>query len=140
MPVPLQAKSAKERYASLKQRIGGARLGTVGLAQGFRPQGVAPKILGTEVPVDELSGGEKEQVHLAVRLALAEVLSKDERHLSVLDDVLTATDTSRLARILTILEEAAQRLQLLILTCHPERYRGLADAEFFDLEELVNKT
>ncbi len=32
---------------------------------------------------------------------------------------------------------AAQRLQILILTCHPERYRGLKRATFFDLEALT---
>ena len=55
----------------------------------------------------------------------------------VLDDVLTATDTGRLARVMNVLEEAAQGLQVLILTCHPERYRGLKRAAFFDLEVLI---
>ena len=68
---------------------------------------------------------------------MAEVLAGSERRFIGLDDVLTATDTGRLARILSILEEAARRLQLFILTCHPERYRGLSDAEFFDLVEIV---
>jgi len=36
-----------------------------------------------------------------------------------------------------VLEEAAQRLQILILTCHPERYRGLKRAAFFDLESSI---
>ena len=54
-----------------------------------------------------------------------------------LDDVLTATDAGRRARVMTVLEEAAQRLQVLILTCHPEHYRGLREARFFDLEAIV---
>jgi uncharacterized protein YhaN len=87
--------------------------------------------------LESLSGGEREQLHLAVRLALAEVLSGGERQLVVLDDVLTATDTARLARVLTILEEAAQRWQIVVLTCHPERYRGLTAATFFDLEAMA---
>ena len=37
----------------------------------------------------------------------------------------------------TSLEEEAQRLQIIILTCHPERYRGLAGANFIDLEAIV---
>jgi uncharacterized protein YhaN len=61
------------------------------------------------------------------RLALAEVLAGEDRRHLVLDDILAATDTGRLARILSILEEAAQRLQFFILTCHPERYRGLSE-------------
>jgi uncharacterized protein YhaN len=66
---------------------------------------------------------------------LGEVLAKDERQLVVLDDVLNATDTGRLARLLTVLEEAADCLQIVILTCHPERYRALEAATFFNLQE-----
>jgi len=57
--------------------------------------------------------------------------------MAVFDDVLTATDTGRLARVMTILEEAAEHLQILVLTCHPERYRALTEAQFFDLESLL---
>ena len=120
-------------------RIAGTRFKHVHLAETFQPEGVDPKFTETPVSIDELSGGEKEQTYLAVRLALAEVLSREERQLVVLDDILTATDTGRLARILTILEEESRHLQIVILTCHPERYRGMKDVEFFDLER-VGKT
>lgn len=33
----------------------------------------------------------------------------------------------------------AKRLQILVLTCHPERYRGLEGANFIDLEPLVRR-
>ncbi|HOX38714.1 MAG TPA: hypothetical protein PL033_12055 [Candidatus Brocadiia bacterium] len=36
--------------------------------------------------------------------------------------------------------EAADRLQILILTCHPERYAGLSDVERFNLEEILSKS
>jgi uncharacterized protein YhaN len=42
-----------------------------------------------------------------------------------------------MARVLAVLEEEAQRLQIVILTCHPERYRGLENAQFVDLEAAV---
>jgi uncharacterized protein YhaN len=70
-------------------------------------------------------------------LALAEILGKDERQMVVLDDVLTATDAGRLARVMGVLEDATQQLQILILTCHPERYRTLKNTQFFDLEALM---
>ena len=44
---------------------------------------------------------------------------------------------ARLARIATILDEAAERFQIVLLTCHPERYRGLPNTEFFDLENIA---
>lgn len=30
-----------------------------------------------------------------------------------------------------------ERLQILILTCHPELYRALAGAEFFNIESML---
>ncbi|MBN2187644.1 MAG: AAA family ATPase [Dehalococcoidia bacterium] len=119
------------------QRIAGERLGRLQLGESFEPAHVLPEVLGESVALDNVSGGEREQIYLATRLALAEVLAKNERQLVVLDDVLAATDAGRLARVMTILEEAAQRLQILILTCHPERYRGLGGANLIDLEGVV---
>jgi uncharacterized protein YhaN len=55
----------------------------------------------------------------------------------VLDDVMTFTDAGRMARVMAILEEEARHLQIMILTCHPERYRGLNEAQFIDLEDRL---
>ncbi|MGE4095528.1 MAG: hypothetical protein AB7G75_32340, partial [Candidatus Binatia bacterium] len=122
------------------QRIAGGRLGGIQLGETFEPAYLLPQLAEMPVRLDDVSGGEREQTYLATRLALAEVLAKEERQLVVFDDVLTATDTGRLARILTVLEEAAQRLQVLIITCHPERYRGLDEAQFFDLEVILHSS
>ncbi len=119
------------------QRIAGRRLGRVQVGDAFEPAAVIPEMVEQAVTLDNLSGGEQEQLYLATRLALAEILGKEERQLVVLDDVLTATDAGRLARVVNVLEDAAQHLQVLILTCHPERYRGLRQAVFFDLEAQV---
>lgn len=56
---------------------------------------------------DQISGGEREQVYFAVRMALADVAFADERQLVVLDDVFTYT--TRLARIATVLDESIGR-------------------------------
>jgi hypothetical protein len=37
------------------------------------------------------------------------------------------------ARMLNLLEEAADSLQIVILTCHPERYQGLEAANLIQL-------
>lgn len=76
----------------------------------------------------QLSGGENEQIHFATRLALADRLSAQERQFVVFDDVLMATDPQRLARILELLDQRRERLQVLILTCHPDRFAGLPGA------------
>ena len=101
------------------------------------PSGISPRSIDETVSLDQISGGEREQVYFAVRMALADVTFAGERQLVVLDDVFTYTDTTRLARIATILDEAAERFQIILLTCHPERYRGLPNAMFFDLEEAL---
>lgn len=119
------------------QRIAGNRLGRVQLGEAFEPTQMTPGIADAPVSIESMSGGEREQIYLATRLALADVLAQGERQLVVLDDVLVATDSGRFARVMRILEEAAQRLQLLILTCHPERYLGLEGARFFDLEGIL---
>jgi len=119
------------------QRIAGSRLGRVQLGDAFEPGHVRPDLAEGSVSVEQVSGGEREQIYIATRLALADVLARGERQLVVLDDVLTATDAGRLARVMGILEEAAQRLQVLVLTCHPERYRGLEGANFIDLEGIL---
>ena len=117
-------------------RISGPRLGGVRLTDTFVPAAVQPEFSPDRVELENLSGGEREQLFLVTRLALGEVLAKKERQLVVLDDVLNATDTARLARMLSLLEEASERLQIVILTCHPERYRALESAKFFDLQAL----
>ena len=121
----------------MMRRIAGGRLGRLRLGQAFEPAGVVPEISGEEVSLDSVSGGEREQIHLATRLALAEVLAREERQLVVLDDVMTFTDAGRMARVMAILEEEARHLQIMILTCHPERYRGLNEAQFIDLEDRL---
>lgn len=119
------------------ERIAGRRLGGILLGGGFLPDGIRPEIVESPVAIAEASCGEQEQIFLATRLALAEVLASKERQLVILDDALTASDTGRLTRAMRVLEEAAERLQILVLTCHPERYRSLQDANFIDLEAIV---
>ena len=127
-----------ERLATATlQRIAGRRLGGIRFGDGFCPENMSPEQAKDPVLLSAVSGGEKEQVSLATRLALADLLARDERQTVVLDDVLLATDTGRLMRTLGVLEEAADKLQIIVLTCHPERYRALDDAQFLDLEEIV---
>ncbi|MBN2021721.1 MAG: AAA family ATPase [Pirellulales bacterium] len=126
------------RATELFARIAGRRLGEVRLDdRSLAVERLAIDPVERPVELNELSGGENEQVHLAVRLALAEVLAQEQRQLVVLDDVLTATDPERLARIREILAEAGQRLQILVLTCDRDRFESVPSAKFFDLGEIT---
>ena len=87
----------------------------------------------TEVMLDEESVGTIEQVALMVRLALGSTLSTPEEPVvAMLDDPLTHGDVVRLDRMRTVLRHAsagdsssippAGPLQIVIFTCHPERF------------------
>ena len=82
------------------------------------------------VAFDELSQGAKEQLLLCLRLAVAEELiaGGSGRQSLILDDVLVNTDAARQSRVLDVLAGAAAGgLQILVCTCHPDRYRGVGE-------------
>jgi recombinational DNA repair ATPase RecF len=74
-----------------------------------------------------LSQGAKEQLLLCLRLAVAAEVATSGHRLVVLDDVLVNTDGQRQQHVLDLLQTSASQLQILILTCHPERYRGVGE-------------
>ncbi|MDC0288267.1 AAA family ATPase [Rubripirellula sp.] len=75
----------------------------------------------------QLSGGAREQMAAAVRIAMAEVLAEEFGGTLpiVLDDAFTSSDPSRIAKLQRMLDLAANRgLQVIVLSCDPERYGG----------------
>jgi len=80
---------------------------------------------------DVLSSGAREQFAASLRVAMAEVLAEAyEGCLPVLfDDAFANSDPERQAGIHRMLQQAAdQGLQVVLLTCDPERSRGITDA------------
>lgn len=76
--------------------------------------------------VESLSYGAREQMGLISRLAYADLLKEAGRPtLIILDDVLVHTDEERLERMKRVLFDAGERHQVLLFSCHPERWRGL---------------
>ncbi len=87
------------------------------------------------VPTSALSTGAREQLHILSRLALGRYLaSKHGRMLFVLDDSFVNTDAARRRRFLDLLFEAQEDLQIVLLTCHSEWYRGLEGVRRLSLE------
>ncbi|MDQ3813555.1 MAG: AAA family ATPase [Armatimonadota bacterium] len=79
----------------------------------------------TTVSLDfsEHSGGMKEQTALALRLILAQMMARrlpGKTLPVILDDPLTQTDCARRAGLQRVLNEAAQTLQIIFVTCHEE--------------------
>jgi hypothetical protein len=130
--------SLPERIAEVAtgnwRRIAGPAAPAIRITEAWMPGGLATP--EAEAAIDQVSGGEMEQIAFATRLALAMQLSREERQLAVFDDSFLATDPERSARILAMLAESAARLQILVLTCHPERYAGLPGVHSLDLERL----
>jgi len=82
---------------------------------------------GKEVTVDGLSEGTRYQLYLALRIAsLERYLERNPALPLVLDDVLIHFDDDRAAAALGVLNELAERVQILFFTHHA---RDLALAE-----------
>ena len=122
--------------APLQARLG-ARFGEVSGdrdRQIFLDESLRIKGLGRKddelVAFDDLSQGAKEQLLLCLRLAVAEELTAGGSgpQSLILDDVLVNTDAARQKRVLDVLAGAAAGgLQILVCTCHPDRYRGVGE-------------
>jgi chromosome segregation ATPase len=77
----------------------------------------------------ELSFGAREQMGLISRLAYADLLQEAGRPtLVILDDTLVHSDSERLEDMKRILFDAASRHQILLFTCHPEKWQDLGVA------------
>ncbi|HLU14778.1 MAG TPA: GTP-binding protein, partial [Burkholderiaceae bacterium] len=80
----------------------------------------------TQAALDALSFGAREQMGLVTRLAYADLLKEaSQPTLIMLDDALVHTDATRLAHMKRILYDAADRHQILLFTCHPEKWRDM---------------
>ncbi len=109
-----------ERFAALLEAVGGEtrRYGSLVLESDASTRGAV--VDGEVRGLEALSMGTREQLAMLLRLTLAERL----RSFLLLDDHLTHTDSER-ARVLGELHrEVAERTQLIVFTCHPERYLG----------------
>ncbi len=92
---------------------------------------------GYEEDFDMLSGGTREQLGMVIRVALARVFAKQRRAMPlVLDDILGWTDDTRFRGMINVLESTAQEMQVILLTCHPDRFARFLGATTFDLERL----
>ncbi|TLD71602.1 hypothetical protein FEM03_05525 [Phragmitibacter flavus] len=81
---------------------------------------------------ESLSGGAKEQVAAAVRLAMAEILATQHDGCLplVFDDAFAYADPLRVQQMQRMLDLAATRgLQVVVLTCNPGDYAGFGGVE-----------
>ena len=125
---------AERISAYLQCLFGAGARATVSLAENAFTglQLVRPLQGGGATAFDILSGGAREQVAAAVRLAMAEVLAADHDGCLplVFDDAFAYSDPERVQILQRMLDLAASRgLQLIILTCNPSDYVALGARE-----------
>ena len=83
---------------------------------------------GSTIPFDSLSKGAQEQLGLIARLAVAMIVSGDEGVPLILDDTLGYADQSRMETMTTTIARAGKHCQVIVLTCSPDRFRGIPGA------------
>jgi len=88
---------------------------------------------GCTVPYASLSGGAKEQLGILARLAGAALVAKEDTVPVIIDDALGFSDPDRLVKMGAVLNSLGDRGQVIVLTCTPARYDGVADAEVIEL-------
>ena len=88
---------------------------------------------GRTVPYESLSGGAKEQLGILARLAGAALVAKEDTVPVVIDDALGFSDPMRLQKMGAVLNTVGDRGQVIVLTCTPGRFDGIADAQFIEL-------
>lgn len=80
-----------------------------------------------------LGGGCKEQIATVVRLAMAGILAGDGVLPVLFDDAMVNTSNTRFDRMADVLLGMASRLQIIVFTCHWERYAALGAHNVVDL-------
>jgi DNA repair exonuclease SbcCD ATPase subunit len=131
---PLRAKVAEYLDALFGA---GTRVAVTKCGDTFEDLTVArPSIGGLQFEFEELSGGTKEQVAAACRLAMAEVLAGIENGDGttaaaclpmVFDDAFVNSDVERIEAVQRVLYLGARRgLQIIVLSCNPKEYANFA--------------
>ena len=105
-------KPVSERMAALTN----GRYSAVGIGPKLDATGI--RLGDDERSFNDVSVGTREQIGLLLRLAVAEALGS----FLILDDHLTQSDQGRMAWIRGLLNEAAQQIQVVVMTCHPNAY------------------
>ncbi|MDH3592450.1 MAG: hypothetical protein OER88_11255, partial [Planctomycetota bacterium] len=88
---------------------------------------------GTTLPFEQLSVGAREQLSLLARVACALLVDETDGVPLLFDDVLGHSDPKRAAGMSRMLEEAAARCQIIVMTCAPDRLATLEGAHYIRL-------
>jgi hypothetical protein len=88
---------------------------------------------GRTLPFRSLSVGAREQLALLSRLACALLVDPEDGVPLLFDDTLGHSDPERLRAMAEVLALAGERCQVVVLTCTPDRFGGIAGARLIRL-------
>jgi len=92
----------------------------------FRFEVFSDELKGWVDPQKYLSRGTLDQIYLACRLALLNLISEDKRPVVIMDDPFVTFDKHRRESALKLLKTLSKKYQILLLTCH-DFYDGYED-------------
>ena len=126
-----------KRAAEIFDGLTGGAYGGVILDKTLR---VSAEPAGTGVPRDVgyLSAGAADQLYLAVRLAVCDLVLPSEHAVPiVLDDALASFDDARCAAALDYLRKEAEKRQILLFTCHSREAAHFQDDPAVSIQVLT---
>ncbi len=125
-----------ERVDAWLRQLTGERYKALVLDDKLLPVGVTGDGDDDALPLSSLSYGTHEQVAVLLRLAIAVLLSSEERQLVVLDDRLVNADHERMRRLCGVIEQAAESCQVVLATCRPEAYEDLTSCHRIGIDAV----
>jgi DNA repair exonuclease SbcCD ATPase subunit len=141
-----------DRVMHWARQLGLADYAGLSFGDQLLPSGLVPAHAGDgdSVELQCESYGTLEQLSLLIRLAVGGLLARNESAVAILDDPLAHADVGKHRKMLEILTRAARGephgphpagpLQLIILTCHEDRFDYLDSAQQFDLARLIRRS
>ena len=126
-----------ERAASIFTNLTGGRYNRVLLDRSMTPSAQQADQL-TPREGSQLSQGTADQLYLAVRLAVCDLVLPPENAVPiVLDDALSSFDDQRCAAALDYLRKEAEKRQILLFTCHSREAAHFQDDPGVSIRHLT---
>jgi len=126
-----------QRAAEIFARLTHGAYGGVILDKALRVS-AEPTLSGVPRDVGYLSAGAADQLYLAVRLAVCDLVLPPEKAVPiVLDDALASFDDARCAAALDYLREEAETRQILLFTCHSREAAYFRDDPAVSIQHLT---
>lgn len=107
-----------QRTAEIFTKLSNEKYLSVSVSKGLDASVTTEDAFGTK-EADYLSRGTEDQLYLALRLAIAELITNESEKLPIFaDDPLSQYDDNRTAKAMTFLKDYARDKQLVMFTCH----------------------